>query len=369
MAAQTKIFDTTKDGKQVEEFVITRPNGENFSIITYGALIHTLNVLDKDGNLGDVMLGFDTIDAYMASGSGHGSIIGRTANRIKGGAFEIDGVKYQMPKNEGENNLHGGAGNFQNSFWEGKIISKEEAETFIGDLKIQNDWTIETEGVLLSFMLADGVCGVPGNMDMNVLYTWATDGTLIICYKAKSDKKTIFAPTNHSYFNIDGQAAGRIGKQLLWIDAELLTEKDMDNVPNGKYIDVARTEFDFRTPCEVERVLVPTSSNPQLDCSKGADSNYVLKTTHEKVSLVASVESKESGRKMEVLTNFPGVQLYCACNLDEDGKGGVHYSPYEAICLETQMFPDAIHHDNFASAVIDKDQVKGFLCGYRFSAK
>ena len=143
----------------------------------------------------------------------------------------------------------------------------------------------------------------------------------------------------------------------------------MDNVPNGKYIDVAGTEFDFRTPCATEKVLVKTSSNPQLNCSKGADSNYVLKTTQDQVSLVASVESLKSGRKMEVLTNFPGVQLYCACNLDEDGKGGVHYHPYEAICLETQMFPDAIHHENFASAVIDKDEVKGFLCGYRFSVK
>ena len=144
MSAEKKIFDTTKDGKAVDEFVITRPNGESFSILTYGASIHTLNVFDKDGNLGDVMLGFDTIEQYMASGAGHGSVIGRTANRIKGGAFEIDGVKYQMPKNEGDNNLHGGAGNFQNSFWEGEIVSKEEAEAFLGSLKIQNDFTVET---------------------------------------------------------------------------------------------------------------------------------------------------------------------------------------------------------------------------------
>ena len=369
MSAEKTVFATTKDGKVVDEFIVKRPNGESFSIITYGALIHTLNVFDKDNKLDDVMLGFDTIEEYMASGAGHGSIIGRTANRIKGGAFEIDGVKYLMPKNEGENNLHGGPGNFQNSFWDGKIVSKEEAGAFIGELAIKNDWVIETEGVLLSFLLADGVCGVPGNMDMKVLYTWATDGTLIICYKAKSDKKTIFAPTNHSYFNIDGQAAGRIGEQLLWIDADQVTEKDMDNVPNGKYIDVAGTEFDFRTPCATEKVLVKTSTNPQLNCSKGADSNYVLKTSLDKVSLVASVESKKSGRKLEMLTNFPGVQLYCACNLDEDGKGGVHYSPYEAICLEGQLFPDAIHHPEFVSAVIDKDETKGYLCGYRFSAK
>ncbi|MBQ6271182.1 MAG: galactose mutarotase [Clostridiales bacterium] len=369
MASEKVLFDTTKDGKDVAEFVITRPNGESFSVIEYGAAIHTLKVFDKEGKLDDVMLGFDTIEGYLGSGSGHGSIIGRTANRIKGGAFTIDGVDYQLPKNEGENNLHGGPGNFQNSFWTGKIVSKEDAQAFIDELKIKNDWTVETEGVLLSFLLADGVCGVPGNMDMKVLYTWATDGTLIITYRAVSDKKTIFAPTNHSYFNIDGQAAGRIGEQLLWIDSEQVTEKDMDNVPNGKYIDVAGTEFDFRTPCATEKVLVKTSSNPQLNCSKGADSNYVLKTTQDQVSLVASVESLKSGRKMEVLTNFPGVQLYCACNLDEDGKGGVHYHPYEAICLETQMFPDAIHHENFASAVIDKDEVKGFLCGYRFSVK
>ena len=195
MSSEKIVFDRTKDGKAVYEFVITRPNGESFSILTYGALIHTLKVFDKNNKLDDVMLGFDTIDAYMASGSGHGSIIGRTANRIKGGAFEIDGVKYQMPKNEGENNLHGGAGNFQNSFWEGEIISRDEAQAFISGLSIGNDWTVETEGVLLSFLLADGVCGVPGNMDMKVLYTWTTDGTLVIAYKAKSDKKTIFAPT------------------------------------------------------------------------------------------------------------------------------------------------------------------------------
>ena len=369
MAAEKVLFDTTKEGREVSEFIVTRPNGESFSVIEYGAAIHTLNVLDKDGKLGDVMLGFDTIEGYMGSGAGHGSVIGRTANRIKDGAFTIDGVDYQMPKNEGENNLHGGAGNFQNSFWDGMIISCEEADAFIGDLKIKNNWTIETEGVLLSFMIADGVCGVPGNMSMKVLYTWATDGTLIICYKAVSDKKTIFAPTNHSYFNLDGQAAGRIGEQLLWIDAEQVTEKDMDNVPNGKYIDVEGTEFDFRTPCATEKVLVKTSSNPQLNCSKGADSNYVLKTTQDQVSLVASVESLKSGRKMEVFTNFPGMQLYCACNLDDVGKGGRQYNPYEAICLETQMFPDAIHHENFASAVIDKGEVKGFLTGYRFSVK
>ncbi|MBO7564339.1 MAG: galactose-1-epimerase, partial [Clostridiales bacterium] len=131
MAAEKVLFDTTKDGKQVSEFIITRPNGESFSVIEYGAAIHTLNVLDKDGNLGDVMLGFDNIEGYMGSGSGHGSIIGRTANRIKGGSFTIDGVDYQLPKNEGENNLHGGPGNFQNSFWDGKLISREEAQAFI----------------------------------------------------------------------------------------------------------------------------------------------------------------------------------------------------------------------------------------------
>ena len=131
MAFEKVLFDTTKDGKDVAEFVITRPNGESFSVIEYGAAIHTLKVFDKEGKLDDVMLGFDTIEGYLGSGSGHGSIIGRTANRIKGGAFTIDGVDYQLPKNEGENNLHGGPGNFQNSFWTGEIISREDAEKFM----------------------------------------------------------------------------------------------------------------------------------------------------------------------------------------------------------------------------------------------
>lgn len=364
----TTFYSASKD-HSCKEFTIHKKTGESFSVIEYGALIHTLCVPDKEGKLGDIMLGFDTLDGYMNSGSGHGSIIGRTANRTKGASMVIDGITYNMPVNDCGNNLHGGEGCFQNTFWKGEIIDEARAQSYVDGIVTASGLQMEGDAVLLTSLSPDGTCGLPGNLTTEIMYGWSEDATLIILYRGVSDKKTAFAPTNHSYINLYGENQGSISGQLLWIDADEYTQKDMCNVPTGTILPLQGTPLDFREEHAVDEVLCETSSFAELNCSKGADQNYCLKTTPNTYTRFASVYAPRTGRFMEAFTNFPGVQLYCGNHLNEDGKNGTHYVGYNAICLEAQVFPDAIHHDNFASAIIDKDEVKGYLCGYRFSTK
>lgn len=343
--------------------------GAEAQILSYGALIEKLFVPDPSGNLADIMLGLKGLDEYMASGSNHGSIVGRSANRIKGATYQINGVTYNAPKNDGENNLHSGNPAYQNVFWNGEVISEEEANSFIADSKIEGMPKADGEAVLLSYVSPDGACGFPGNLDTKVMYCWCTDKTLLMVYRGVSDKDTVFAPTNHSYFNLGGHASGSVENCLMIVDADNTTWKDDSNCPTGEIRPVEGTIFDFREVDCVKKVL--NTDTDQTKVCLGIDQNFCLNNTKtsEKYAFAASIVDPITNRIMEVLTDFPGLHIYAGNHLGgNDQKGTTPYAQYGGICFEAQMYPNAINEPSFESPVIKAGEVKYHACGYRFNA-
>lgn len=350
---------------EVFKYRLTHSSGAFFSVINYGASITSICVRDKEGELADVVLGFSCLEEYLNSSSCHGAVVGRSANRIKNASFSLNGIEYILPKNDGPNNLHGGSPSFHNVFWEGTVLSCNEAKDYLAKSQIHTEYEIEGEAVLFSYCSPDGACGFPGNLDAAVLYAWTTDLTLLIVYRGESDADTLFNPTNHAYFNLKGHDSGNIAWHHLWIDSGRITNKDSENIPDGTYSQVKGSIFDFSNPA----ALGPTmkSSDPQILSSLGLDQNYCLNTVHKKVSLAARLSDPFSGRAMEVSTNSPGLQVYTGNHIGGYcGKGGNEYIRFAGVCLETQLYPDAIHHEDFPSPVIAAQKPCYYVTGYRY---
>lgn len=339
-------------------------------LLNYGALIEKLFVPDTNGQIADIMLGLKDLDRYMASGANHGSVVGRSANRIQGAKYKINGVEYTAPDNDGGNNLHGGSPSFQNVFWEAQVISREDADKMISDSAIESIAKADGEGVLFSYTSPDGACGFPGELKTQVLYVWLIDKTLLILYKACSDKDTIFAPTNHSYFNLRGHDSGSVGDQILMINAQKVTSKGPSGCPEGDLRDVDGSVFDFREPCEIAKAL--TTDDPETEKSLGIDENFCLDKADGVYGFAASVADPVTGRIMEVYTDLPGLQIYAGNHLhfgapSNEQKGDTPYVQYGGICLEAQMYPNAINVPSFKSPVIKAGETVYHACGYRFN--
>lgn len=370
MPVSIKMYPSAKhpgkfDGESFE-YTFTHGSGASFSVINYGATVTRINVPDRTGKMDDVELGHRDLDGYMKHIAWHGTSVGRSANRIKGAAFEIGGKNYKITANEGKNNLHTGVPGFHSVFWKGIVLSAEDARKYLAETGIQNDFTIDDEAVLFEYTSPDGACGFPGNLDAQIFYAWTSDATLLIVFSGKSDAETIFAPTNHSYFNLSGQASGSVGEHILYVNADKMTNKQSDNIPDGLITEVAGTPFDFTVPSPVSQAL--GNNHPQLRCSKGIDQNFCLNTAGDARVPAAALSDPSTGRKMEVFTNFPGIQIYAGNHLgSKESKNDAPYLPYGGICLEAQMYPDSIHHPNFPSALILPDVRKCYLTGYRFS--
>lgn len=347
------------------EYTLTHSSGASFSVINFGAVITRIMVADRAGDLGDVELGYKCLDLYMDNKVWHGATIGRSANRIKGAEYKIEGKKYRLPKNDGENNLHGGEPCFQNVFWNARVLSEDDAYIYLQKTGIHTSMNVEGEAVLMEYLSPEGACGFPGNLQAEVLFSWTRDGALLIVFSGVSDAPTIFSPTNHSYFNLAGEDSGTVADQVLYVNADRITEKDPENVPNGRFSDVEGTVFDFRIPAPIGQTI--GSDHPQIVSSKGLDQNYCLNTEGDATALAASLTDLNSGRKMEVFTNFPGLQVYSGNHLNGDSKGDRPYEAFGAVCLEAQLYPDAVHHPHFPSAVIPADTPVNYLTAYRFS--
>lgn len=368
------------------EYILTSSSGNVAHILNYGALISKLWIKDKNGNLDDVMLGLKGLDEYMASGSNHGSVVGRSANRIKGARFEINGTEYKIPLNDGENNLHSGSPAFQNVFWEGAVLKSADASEYIKSSGIRGLSENDGEALLLSYVSPDGACGFPGNLETEVLYAWLKDNTLFIMYRAVSDKDTVFGPTNHSYFNIAGHNSGSVAGQKVAINSDYVTYKDDTNCPNGELMKVEGTIFDFRNECDVVKVL--TLDDPQTKGSLGIDQNYCLnpsnsyeeapvRTKEEVLSqkstnsmnFAGTIYDEKSGRRMDILTDMPGMHVYAGNHLGgNDQKGDIPYKQYGGICFEAQMYPNAVNEPKFATSVIKANDIIYHACGYRFNS-
>ena len=338
------------DSTPVQLFTLRNEQGVEATITNYGATLLTLLVPDKEGRLEDMVLGHDSLAAYLNDRSFFGSTVGRYANRIAEGKFSLDGQEYELAVNSGMHHLHGGNKAFDNSIW--------EAEEYR---------TAEEVGVKLHYLSKDMEEGYPGNLSVEVIYSLNNENELKIEYKATTDKKTIVNLTNHSYFNLSGDAKRDVLDHQLMINAKHFIPVGETLIPDGELREVAGTPFDFREPTAIGKNI--EADNQQLRYGSGFDHSWVLGKKGE-MSLGATVYEPGSGRFMEMFTTEPGVQLYTANHLNgKVGKKGAIYQNRYALCLETQHFPDSPNQPEFPSVVLNPGETYHSATSYKFSLK
>lgn len=312
----------------------------------YGATVVSIFVDDKDGNSLDVVLGYDNAQAYADNWSYFGATVGRNANRIAGAKVVLDGVTYEIENNDRGNNLHSGKNGLSKVIWDVKE-QKEDAITFIYNSPAFDE-------------------GFPGNATIEVTYAVNDEGEFVITYHGVADATSVFNLTNHCYFNLSGHKSGDVLATELQIKASRFTPcADEKSIPTGELAPVAGTPFDFTVMKTIGRDI--KADHPQIGFAGGYDHNFVIDKESEGVELVATAVDHESGIKMEVSTDTPGIQLYTANGMKEPGKNEAHYNPFGAFCLETQYFPNAINEPNFASPVYKAGEAYDSKSVYKFS--
>ena len=330
VSVEKRVFGKSKTGEDILLFTMKNRNGVEVSVMNLGGVLVSLKVPDAQGIVDDVVLGFDTGEEYYENGSFFGATVGPSANRIGGASFAIDGEEYHLPVNDNGNNLHS---DFQKGY----------------HLRMWNATDVEG-GVSFDLTDEDGCMGFPGNKTLRVTYTLDDENRISIRYKGTSDKKTIFNPTNHSYFNLDGNQAGNIEGHSLLIYAEEFTPVARGGIPTGEVLPVAGTPMDFRR----EKVVGDDidADYEQLRLTGGYDHNWIIPGADGTLKHIATVKAPKGRRTMQVYTTLPGVQFYTGNGMQpQAGKGGFVYERRSGLCLETQYFPDSIHHDNFPSYV------------------
>ena len=314
---------------------IKNKNGLKMKVIPLGGKIVSLEVPDKNGAMGDIVLGYDTIEQYISGNAYFGAMIGRYGNRIGKGKFTLEGKEYQLATNNGPNSLHGGPKGFHNVMWNLKPLS-----------------TPEGEALEMTYLSADGEEGFPGNLNVKVTYTLSDKNELIIDYVATTDKPTIVNLTHHSFFNLTGDGSKDVLNHEIMINADRFCPVDSSLIPTGELKKVKGTPFDFTKPHTIgERI---EKEDQQLKYGKGYDHNWVLNKKDNALTLAAKVTEPVSGRVMEVWTTEPGIQFYSGNFLDgtDKGKNGVYYPKRSAFCLEAQHFPDSPNEKDFPSVVL-----------------
>ena len=348
----TQTYDTilTKKGADqmsINTYTLSNKNGITATVTNLGCAIITLEVPGKDGKPRDIVLGLDKAEDYgTASHPFFGVVAGRFANRIGGGKFTLGGKEYQLEKNDGNNHLHGGLSGFDKKVWDVEEASAGK--------------------IVFSYNSPDGDGLYPGNLNARITYTLCDTNTLRMDYHATTDSQTICNLTNHSYFNLSGHTAPSILDHELEIAADRITAVDAELIPTGQFIDVTGTPFDFRTTKTIGQDI---DAAGKVNNTNGYDHNYCLNAP----GRACSVYSPQSGIRMTIYTDSPGVQLYTAnmIAVDENGKGkvsgkGAAYGKQSGFCLETQIFPDAINKPNFPSCVVTKDKAQEFYTEFKF---
>ncbi|WP_340112063.1 aldose epimerase family protein [Maribellus mangrovi] len=343
-------FKTEIDGKPVSLYTLKNSKGLLVQITNYGGKVVNLWTPDKNGNFGDIVLGFDNIESYENTGEIYfGSLIGRYGNRIAHGQFTIGDTTYQLAQNNGENGLHGGIKGYNNVVW---------------DATQPDDHTL-----ILTYLSPDGEEGYPGNLNVKVQYQLTDDNELKIEYWATTDKATPVNLTHHSFFNLKGAGEGTVNDHILEINADKYTPVDEGLIPTGELAPVEGTPMDFRTPTAIgERI---DADFEQLKFGNGYDHNWVLNQAGDGLTSAAKVVEPASGRTMEVLTNEPGLQFYGGNFLDGTvtGKEGVPYVFRGAFCLETQHYPDSPNKPEFPSTILEPGDEYYSICVYKFGVE
>lgn len=322
------------DGRNVTLYALSNGAGIEAAITNYGATVVSLKVPDRDSNLDEIILGYDDLGGYLAGIEYFGATIGRYANRIAHGQFTLDGRTYSLSRNERDNTLHSGLAGFNKKLWNARVPPGH------------------AESVEFEYLSKDGEGGFPGNLSVRVLYTLTQTNELRIDYYATTDQKTILNLTNHCYFNLAGAGSGPILDHRLFIDADNFLPCDEFMIPTGEICPVQSTPFDFRSMKTIRAGVF--SGNDQVRRAGGYDHTWVLKgSAHEQIKLAAKVHEVCTGRVLEVFTTEPGIQYYAGNQLKGlPGRAGQRYSPHDALCLETQHFPDSPHHSQFPSTVV-----------------
>jgi aldose 1-epimerase len=345
--ATKKLFGKAPGGKRVDLFTLTNAQGLCAKITNYGTIITELLVPDRQGRLGNIVLGFDNLRQYLGGNPSYlGCTVGRVANRTARGRFQLDGKKYKLAVNNGPHHLHGGAKGFDKVVWSAEIVNSREA------------------AVSFTYLSRHGEEGYPGNLDVTVLITLTNCDELRIDYTATTDCATPVNLTNHSYFNLAG--GGSVLGHELKVAAKAYIPVDATSIPTGKLDPVAGTAFDFTKMKPIGRDLARLTGKPI-----GYDHNFVLNSRGQRLAACATVYERTTGRVMEVRTTEPGVQVYTGNWLDgtQCGHGGIYYTQHSGLCLETQHFPDSLHHPRFPSVILRPRQTYTQTTIHKFSTR
>jgi aldose 1-epimerase len=345
MSIEKKTFGKTEDGKEVDLYTLTNDNGLIAQITNYGGIVTSLQVPDRDGNLGDIVSGYDSLEEYIKNNPYFGALIGRCGNRISKGKFTLNGVEYTLATNQDTNHLHGGIKGFDKVIWDAEEMQTDEGPA-----------------LKLTYLSKDGEEGYPGNLSCTVIYTLTNNDELKVSYEAETDKDTIVNLTHHSYFNLGGHDSGDTLGHELMINADNYTAVDEELITTGQIKPVKDTPMDFTSPVAI---------GARIDQVEGGyDHNYVLNSSDGSLALAASVYEPKTGRVMEISTTEPGIQFYSGNFLDGSIKGkGAVYNKHSAFCLEAQHFPDAPNKPNFPSIVLRPGEKYTHLTVHKFSAR
>ena len=330
-----ELFGTLADGTKVYRWSLEN-GGTRMKVLSYGGVVQSLEIPDRRGRYANVSLGFDNLDDYVARSPHFGALIGRYGNRIAKGRFTLDGKQYQLSVNDGETSLHGGALGFDYRVWDVEPFT-EGSDT----------------GLVLHYTSVDGEMGYPGTLRAKVTYTLTRRGDWRIDYEATTDKATVVNLTSHVYWNLAGEGSGTIEDHELSIAASRFTPTDAGLIPTGELARVSGTPFDFRRAKPIGRDL--RDAHPQLVTAKGFDHNWVLdKGITDRPEHIATLRENASGRTLRIATDQPGLQFYSGNFLDGTltGTGGSLYRQGDALCLETQHFPDSPNQPSFPSTVL-----------------
>ena len=344
-------FETLIDGnKAVKLYTLKNAAGMEVCITNFGGRLVSIMVPDKNGDMTDVILGFDNVADYQNISNDFGASIGRYANRINQGKITVDGVEYQLPQNNYGHCLHGGPNGWQYKVYEAKQLNDTQLELVLNS--------------------PDGDSNFPGNVVAKVVYTLTEDNAVDIAYEATTDKKTVINMTNHAYFNLNGNPSVHSMNQILYIASDSITPVDSTFMTTGEMMAVAGTPFDFNTPKAIE-MDVAKFENEQIKFGKGFDHNWVLSTKGDITKLAAKLTSPVTGITMEVYTNEPGVQVYTGNFLDGTvkGKKGIVYPQRASVCLETQHYPDTPNKVHWPSAILEPGQTYRSQCIYKFGVE
>ncbi len=330
-----ELYGVTKDGKEVHLYTVVNKNGMEMTVMDFGAILVNVLVADKDGNKRDVVLACDNLETFHENSCYFGSTIAPSSNRIAKAEAPIDGVVYKLEVNDGENNLHTNYANGMNKrIWEAKEVEN---------------------GVRFSFELEDMEYELPGKRTLAVTYTLTDDNEIRIDYEADSDKNTVINLTNHTYFNLDGHQTNTILNHKLLLHASHYTPVVPGSIPTGEIASVKGTPLDFTEWKGMGEEI--EADFEQLKLTGGYDHNFVVDNCDGTVKEVAQAKSDDSGIVLTVLSDLPGIQFYAGNYVNnEKGKEGMVYGKRSGFCLETQYYPDSVHHDNFPSVIFGPER-------------